>query len=304
MKSVCTLKPIIKGKPSKLYTDLSQLTNNDRKLTNFLYALSLQDEIKSLFSHSDFNSQGEIKTDLFIKKINLEQIISDKGKIKYELTKIGGIDNKGKRIHYTDVNQILQDVYNFNDNNDNLKAQIKFEKEGYYIDIDIINDENFNTNNKLRIREAIYNNIIQQFKNHGLNTNLSEESKQQFNIINIFYNINKLRDLPKNMKKLSPQTVALLLDLFESSPFVPRLRREFGDEVFNVIAQHTEYFVQDSFTPLTDPQKQLIDKALNDIKRKLAKFNNSTDYDSMQKLYPLKIHWMIYIKNIILIRIC
>lgn len=281
MKSVCTLKPIVKGKPSKLYTDLSQLTNNDRKLTNFLYALSLQDEIKSLFSHSDFNSQGEIKTDLFIKKINLEQIISNKGKIKYELTKIGGIDNKGKRIHYTDVNQILQDIYNFNDNNDNLKAQIKFEKEGYYIDIDVINDENFNTNNKLKIREAIYNSIIQQMKNQGLNVNLSEESKQQFNIINVFYNINKLRDLPKNMKKLSPQTVALLLDLFENSPFVSRLRREFGDEVFNVIAQHTEYFVQDSFTPLTDSQKQLIDRALNDIKRKLAKFNNSTDYDSI-----------------------
>ena len=41
----------------------------------------------------------------------------------------------------------------FNDNNDTLKAQIKFEKDGYYIDIDTINDENFNTNNKLRIRE-------------------------------------------------------------------------------------------------------------------------------------------------------
>ena len=101
MKSVCTLKPIVKGKPSKLYTDLSQLTNNDRKLTNFLYALSLQDEIKSLFSHSDFNSQGEIKTDLFIKKINLEQIISDKGKIKYELTKIGGIDNTLEELNNT-----------------------------------------------------------------------------------------------------------------------------------------------------------------------------------------------------------
>ena len=187
MKGVCTLKPIIKDKPSKLYTDLMQLTGNDRKLTNFLYALSLQDEIKSLFSNSDFNSQGQIKTDLFIQKLNLDQIISDKSKIKYELTKIKGIDSKGKRIHYKDVNEILQDVYDFNDNNDTLKAQIKFEKDGYYIDIDTINDENFNTNNKLRIREQIYNSILQQLGNQGLNTNLSEDSKQQFNIINIFY---------------------------------------------------------------------------------------------------------------------
>ena len=75
MKGVCTLKPIIKDKPSKLYTDLMQLTGNDRKLTNFLYALSLQDEIKSLFSNSDFNSQGQIKTDLFIQKLNLVYLL-------------------------------------------------------------------------------------------------------------------------------------------------------------------------------------------------------------------------------------
>ena len=88
MNNICILKPIIKNKPSKLYTDLMQLTNNDRKLTNFLYALSLQDEIKTLFSNSDFNSQGQIKTDLFIKKLNLDQIISDKARIKYELTTV------------------------------------------------------------------------------------------------------------------------------------------------------------------------------------------------------------------------
>ena len=194
MDNICILKPIIKNKPSKLYTDLMQLTNNDRKLTNFLYALSLQDEIKTLFSNSDFNSQGQIKTDLFIKKLNLDQIISDKARIKYELTKIKGIDSRGKRIYYKDVNAILQDVYEFNDSHNTLKAQIKFEKDGYYIDIDTINDENFNTNNKLKIREQIYNNILQQLQNQGLNTNLSEDSRQQFNIINIFYNINKLKD--------------------------------------------------------------------------------------------------------------
>ena len=281
MKSVCDLYPVIKGKPSKLYTELMQLTNRDRKLTNFLYALSRQDDIKSLFSPSDFNSQGEIKTDPFIKKINLEQIISEKGKIKYELTKIKGIDSRGKRIYYKDINTILQDVYDFNDNNDHLKAQIKFEKDGYYIDIDTINDENFNTNNKLKIRENIYNTLIQQLYSNGLNTNLSEESKYQFNVVNIFYNINKLRNLPQNMQKISPQTVQLLFDLFENNPFVARLKREFSNEVFNIVAQHTNYFVQNSFTPLTDQQKQLIDRALIDIKVKLARINNRIDYDDI-----------------------
>ena len=281
MNNICILKPIIKNKPSKLYTDLMQLTNNDRKLTNFLYALSLQDEIKTLFSNSDFNSQGQIKTDLFIKKLNLDQIISDKARIKYELTKIKGIDGRGKRIHYKDVNTILQDVYEFNDSHDALKAQIKFEKDGYYIDIDTINDENFNTNNKLKIREQIYNNILQQLQNQGLNTNLSEDSRQQFNIINIFYNINKLKDLPQNMQKLSPQTISLLFDLFESNPFVSRLKRQFRNEVYNIVAQHTGYFVEDSFTPLSDQQKDLINRALNDIKRQLARANNKIDYSEI-----------------------
>ena len=126
MKSVCDLYPVIKGKPSKLYTELMQLTNRDRKLTNFLYALSLQDGIKSLFSPSDFNSQGEIKTDPFIKKTNLEQIISEKAKIKYELTKIKGIDSRGKRIYYKDINTILQDVYDFNDNNECPEFEIDY----------------------------------------------------------------------------------------------------------------------------------------------------------------------------------
>ena len=62
------------------------------------------------------------------------------------------LDNKGNRIYYKDVDKIIQKVYDFNDENEYLKASIKFEKEGYYIDIDVINDDNFNVNNQLKIR--------------------------------------------------------------------------------------------------------------------------------------------------------
>ena len=65
MANACNLFPLVKGKRSKLYDELFKYTGKNRKLTNFLYALSLQKPIISKFTKKDFNNQDEIDFNAF-----------------------------------------------------------------------------------------------------------------------------------------------------------------------------------------------------------------------------------------------
>ena len=77
MAGMCVLFPLVKGEVSKLYQELYKFTNQDRRLTNFLYALSLQESVKNQFTKKEKNSQGEIRSDDFIRKFDLKRFVSD-----------------------------------------------------------------------------------------------------------------------------------------------------------------------------------------------------------------------------------
>lgn len=262
----CVLFPVKGEQPSKLYQKLYNLTGKDRKLTNLLYALSLQDEVKAMFAHSDLNSQGEPNIDVFIDKMNIKDIMNEKATIKDAKESIGAIDSSGNIVYVDDMMTITQRVIDFNNTHNNLRAVIKYSKDGFSIDVDIINAENFYTNSSLQMRMDIMQALLDHFENKGLNTILSEESKKFFNPLNIYYAINSLRELGKGTDRITLGMSTLLVDLFNKDPLMERLITQLGDDLPIAISQVSGLKVASPIT-LTATQESQIQNVLTKIQR-------------------------------------
>ena len=74
---MCTIYPSVKGKKSKLYMDMYNKTGHDRKLTNFLYAMSKLDDVRAKFGKGQFDRLGEIKSKDFMDWVHIEDLIAD-----------------------------------------------------------------------------------------------------------------------------------------------------------------------------------------------------------------------------------
>lgn len=280
MRDACTLYPIVKGKQSKLYMDLYTLTKKDRKLTNLLYALSQQDEIKKLFAHSDLNSQSEPDTKTFVQRLGVEDIMNEKGRIDAEAKALGAVNNSGKTIYYDDMMTITQRVLDFNDNHDKMKASIKYNANGFYIEVDTINSENYNTNNVLNNRITLFNDLLQHFSNEGLNTTLSDEAKKVLNPLSVYYSISTLKDLKKDTGNINMSVASLLVDLFKQDPLMARLVTQLGADLPQAISQVSGYTYKNPIT-ITSYQETQIKRVLSNIQTELKTILNSSTLDQI-----------------------
>lgn len=282
MKDACVLYPLAKadGKVSKLYSDLYVRTKKDRKLTNLLYALSLQDEIKRMFARPDLNSQDEPDTQAFIKKLGVDDILSERANIEAEARGLRAIKPNGEYIYYDDMMTITQRVLDFNDNHDKLKASIKYDKNGFYIEVDSINSENYNVNNVLNNRIDLFNALLQHLNSQGLSTVLTSDSKKLFNPLNVYYAINVLKGLKKNTNDINQATAALLVDLFSAEPLVARLKAQFGGDLAQAISQVSGYKYSSPIT-ITSAQERQIENFLSNVQTKMKKAMNSLAIDQI-----------------------
>lgn len=276
----CVLFPVVNGKPSMLYTELYNLTNRDRKLTNLLYALSQQDEIKGMFAHSDLNSQGEPLTQVFMTKLEVKEILDEKAQIKTEAVALKAIDRRGKRIYYDDTMTIVQDVLNFNESHDKLKASIKHNEQGFYIEVETINSENYNVNNFLNTRLALQTDFLQHLANSGLNTNLNY-SRQVFNPLNIYYIINQLKAMKRGTDNINVNVSSLLVDLFSGDALMARLISQLGDDLPQAISQVSGYDYGNNNISLTSMQETQISNMLNKIQTSMKRVMNTAVIDQL-----------------------
>ena len=83
--AMCTVYPTAKGKKSKLYGDMYNKTGHDRKLTNFLYAMSKLDNVRAQFNKKQFDRLGEIKSDAFMDWVHIEDLIKDQNALQQAL---------------------------------------------------------------------------------------------------------------------------------------------------------------------------------------------------------------------------
>lgn len=274
-RTTCSLYPVVDGKPSSLYKDIEAKTKHNRPLTNLIYAVSRQDEIKGLFVPSDLNSQGEPLIDILMEKLKLQDIIDESKNLDDYAKQLGAIKKNGKTIYYDNPNEIFDRVKQFNATNDKVKAVIKYSAEGYYIEVDTINSDNYNIDAVTEGKENLHDIILQKLQDLGLNTDLSEESEKILNKHNIYYAV----DILRKMKRVATNTInikeaTLLVDLFFSDPLVTRLLSQLGDSLPQAISQVSGQNYQNpvSLTSRQETQiRNLLDKIDTFGKRNLGK---------------------------------
>lgn len=227
---VCQLVPIIKGKQSRFYNELKTYVGGDRKLTNFLYAISVQDIIKNQFLPNELNSQGEPQLNAFVQKFHINEFTSYKTKLTNDAKALGAIDSDGNIIIHKTMDDITQKVLDYNNTHEYAKAQIKFRNDGFYIELDSLNSENFASNAKLEYNLARYDILMQYLKDLGFKTDLSEQTKQFMNPLNINYVNNILAEIShydpkKHGSLINRQIVSLFIDLFNDTPLMERIKQ-------------------------------------------------------------------------------
>lgn len=225
MKDVCVIIPSVKGEESKLYLELLEFTAEDRKLTNFLYAVSQHEDIKKQFTTDQFNSQGEINAQELIKKFSLEDIINQKARLNSVAKSLGAIDSKNRILYYKDVEDIIQRVIDFNKSEENIKAYIKNAGDSYYIEVNTINSINFNSAYTLEVKQEQFKSLITYLKGLGLNTeNYTESFKLYFNPLNVINNVQDIKDIfSKTKLPLTKSKVEFIINNFSDNNFIKRL---------------------------------------------------------------------------------
>lgn len=244
----CIITPLAKkdNKPSKLYKELLRITKK-RELANLIYAISLQDNFISKFdTHSDFNNQGELKTDILMQALNVQKLIDSSTKIEEEALKLKAIDSDKHIVYINDIDSRLQEIINYNKNNEEFKASIKHNDQGYYIDVDITNAENFNNVNSYTFRANLFNNLMKLMRDKGFNTIISDYNKSKINSINVFNVINVIKNFKTSNNELSPYNVSILSEFFTDNPLYTRLKSVFGDDLNKAISQVSGYTVINS----------------------------------------------------------
>ena len=157
---MCTIYPSVKGKKSKLYVDMYNKTGHDRKLTNFLYAMSKLDDVRAKFSKDQFDRLGEIKSKDFMEWVDIDKLIADQNLLDSAKAQLQAVDSNGDPIGYDTPEEILDRVLDFNYTNDRMKAMIRFSNGKFIIEIENLNADNYGANRSLRRRNIIFNAVF------------------------------------------------------------------------------------------------------------------------------------------------
>ena len=235
---MCTISPLVRGEKSKLYEELYSFTKKDRRLTNFLYALSLQPSIQEQFSKKERNSLGEPLIDDFVRKFKLKDFIAQSEDIQTERVNIGAVDSSGEPIQYDTPDEVYDRVKEYNEGNTRYKATISYDNGKFIIKLDRINAGNFRNNEVLETRMAQFQGINKYLAELGFSTDYSISTRASIaNFLNSKFFRNALFDLKSSVEDLSLAKAGLLLDLMKDrSPFVQRIIDNFGDDAAEIVS--------------------------------------------------------------------
>lgn len=238
---MCTIYPSVKGKKSKLYVDMYNKTGHDRKLTNFLYAMSKLDDVRAKFSKDQFDRLGEIKSKDFMEWVDIDKLIADQNLLDSAKAQLQAVDSNGDPIGYDTPEEILDRVLDFNDTNDRMKAMIRFSNGKFIIEIENLNADNYGANRSLRRRNIIFNAVTDWLTGQGLKTDFSPETKTRYaNTLQALGFERTIKDMVGAFHRgryvASPDAARLLMDMFEGNPRLENLKQNFGDDLANVLS--------------------------------------------------------------------
>ena len=287
MANACVWFPTIKGKRSQLYTDIYNRTGKDRVLTNFLYGISKSDKIRTTFDSKDFNSQKELKSKAFFDRINIDELITDKHKIDAAKAELGAINTDGSPRLYDTPEEILDSVLEFNNNHNDMRAKIRFSTDGFVIDVEGINAENYNINNSLNRRKLEFDAIKGWLDSQRVagrpmfNTEFSPRTKLLLtNTLQVYSFKRALLNLIKNAKgtdfPLNDATISLIMDLFADNTLMQEVQEHFGDNTSTVLSYAAESIaVLPEDIEMDSYWQSKVDTLLFNIKRTLGRLKET-----------------------------
>lgn len=276
----CLIAPIIDNQQSKLYLDIMKKVKNDRPLGNYLYAISLQ--LKNELTKKNTNDQGEMRSEDFFKRIQIDKLVSLKDQIDDLGHRYGFYEEDGTPITFDTLDDITDDIFNFNRQNEDFVAQIERVKDGFQVTVSVKNAENYYVNTQMEAWDAQWQAVLSYLHSAGFNIDFSNYS-EYFN----FFNIHSIEGVLERLfssddfKNLGPRMVQFILDTMSNSSQYSRLQGIFGDNVVNAIITHSykdsSYHQSESTVVenITDNQHALIDGLLNDFAVKLSKIDYS-----------------------------
>ena len=274
----CQIAPYIKGRKSQLYLDILDKVGKDRRVANRLYAIS--ENLKSELTKKNTNDQGEWDTYAFFERIKIDEILPKARQIINLGKNAGFLDSNGEPVIFEDVNEIKDDVIQFNEENDNVVAEIEKVKDGFQVKVVLKHDENFSENTHLKAREAQWEVIVNALSNVGLNVEF-EQSKDYYNFFNVENVKRRLESLFRyNNGYIGIRMATFIVDTMKGSPFYDRLSNELGENFVNAIVTYSYMGTNQSLPEgvevnLTEEQIRLIKRFLSDFKRRLHRIDKS-----------------------------
>lgn len=236
----CKLYPQIKNKSgqlvdSTLYKEVLSLTK-DRDLTKIIYAMVKSKETSSIFERriiskygEDLNSvkdeNGEYKFEVISNILNLKDIVDDNVKIKEFESKLNRSSNKN-------LNELLSKTIQFNEDNPNYVAEIVKTPDGNKIVVKTKNDNNFNTNSKLKANSTLNERLINELNKVGVTVTDDLDSTTEhgvFDPTNAYKTADNLLVLIKIIKgelgqdALPEEISHFLIESLGNEPIVKRL---------------------------------------------------------------------------------
>lgn len=174
MGKSCVIIPTIKvgqeERESELFKSLLSFTNKDRDTTSFIWGLTRIPEISKLFNQKDEN--GEPTLESVIKVLDLKNNLEGVSSLNFKKVELGVIDSKGNPITYNKASDIIQKVISYNQNNQDVVADIHKTPKGYTISLDSKTIENSDVPNKLMFKNALNNQLLSFMRKLGFDVKI------------------------------------------------------------------------------------------------------------------------------------
>lgn len=279
MAEICIVVPQIDGEDSILYKKLLKYTKS-RPLTNYLYALSIQEPFIQSMGTSGLNSQREPDFEKVIQVLNVDDMLDVTTQIHNAELQLHALEGSDYKIYNT-VDEIIDRVLNFNDNNDNIVASIYQKDKGFIIQVTPKNDTNFNRNTFYRSGQQQLDLVLNELNSLGLDTyNLSDLSKLALNQLKVRDFVNTIKKYQAyNNKSLRADETSLLLELFRNNPIVQRFSNMLGDDLVEgfrfllsesstvpqELAQYSDYLISQDTRLKFNNLKAIVKSAFDNI---------------------------------------
>lgn len=286
----CELYPKTKdGKDSELYRDLLKKTNN-RRFTNLIYACYLQEGVAAQMDEAGYkrDKQEEHRVDDVYKWFDILNVLEEQEKIGDIETTIGSKDALGNYIEYSNGEEALEIVNEYNSKDKGNVAYTVKRGDKYIIVV-----EPKSSNNQIKAAKEVENyNSIQTARQIlgevGLSLDpilgnpLTRDLIDITNIKSIFTTFSRIKVYQN--RQLSVQDIALLLALNQEDSRINRLMAKLNVDNIADLAQKI-YDNYSSFTPIINSQETI--NMINGLLDTSKKFKGLDIKDAINRINSL-----------------